>query len=576
MSFAEFCTYAGSTSGKPEVARAHKALDVVDLRNSDLPDDTVEKAVEIGYVVEVPHEIYNEKEFLKFKGVEMSKVKLKPNAKIMNERGEDEDVLVVRKKEPRRLIATMLLTSGRRTKVNRHVLRHGQGDDTFRWLTENHLKSRAFSNPRKKLLDTKGLDKIVRKHIRGLEGGGGEGADDGNGNNKPKVDKEKKKALPAPTWGSGNAGSKKEKHTPRKKKRQPGDGGDEDEALPVDPKSKSVTATCGGASSSSTTLDFPGVSFSKPGVDMSKENARGSHAGRSVVGGPAGSVVGSVKSLKGVCQSRETYFNFTAIMEGTQKGQAKAGAQRHLGALMAAKVPDTNAINRLETELKCYDKCALLVPDKIHSTPVTTIQKNIKDVRLDLGIECPLCVHAVLVQKWAEFLVQREKWDDIGSMLRIWTGDTPSVYKVDSPTLHSLLKKFEYSKESVDASILVLRAVAFGNKVVDLFAEATDGGVGQPYYFAEGILKQYTELECLGDEKIAENFKEIPDELAETYDEVCGTWPMLYCQPGSVASGLLRSSTRGWGSVLEGIMGSRQGSQGRYEAGVVRNEGESF
>jgi hypothetical protein len=531
MTFAEFCTYAGSTSGKPEVARSHKALESIDLSNSDLPDDIVEKAVEVGYLVEVPHEIYNEKEFLKFKGVEMSKVKLKPNAKIMNERGEDEEVLVVRKKEPRRLIATMFLSSGRHTRVNRHVLRPGQGDDTFRWLTDNHLKSRGFSNPRKKMLDTRGLDKIVRKHIRGLEGGGGEGADAGKVDNLKK--ERNKKAMPAPSWGSAGPKKADAAAARKNKKKQPEEGGDgdddDDEAVP---RKRPVPGRAASASSS-VTLDLPGVSFSKPGLKIAGESSRGSQAsqaGRSVIGGPAaGSVVGSVKSqVRG-----ETYFNFTAIMEGTQKGQAKAGAQRHLTSLIAAKVPDTNAINRLETELKCYDKCAVLAPDKIHSTPVTTIQQNIKDVRQDLGIECPLVVHSVLVQKWAEFLVQREKWGDVGSMVKVWAGDSTAAYNVDSPTLHSLLKKFEYSKESVDASIQVLRAVAFGNKVVELFAEATDGGLGQPYFFAEGILKQYVELETQGDDKIAEYFKDVPDDLAETYDEVGGTWPMLLARPGS-------------------------------------------
>jgi hypothetical protein len=244
------------------------------------------------------------------------------------------------------------------------------------------------------MLDTRGLDKIVRKHIRGLKGGGeGEGGEAGTTGDSLKQAERNKKDLVAPTWGSGAPTKKADAAARTKKKNQKED--DDEGEVPLSKRKKLVPGGAASSSSNSVTLDLPGVSFSKPGVTI--ESSRGSQAGRSVVGGPAGgSVVGSVRSMKGGQPPArcETYFNFTAIMEGTQKGQAKAGAQRHLSSLITAKVPDTNAINRLETELKCYDKCAVLVPDKILSTPVTTIQKNIKDVRQDLGIECPLVVHS--------------------------------------------------------------------------------------------------------------------------------------------------------------------------------------
>jgi len=212
------------------------------------------------------------------------------------------------------------------------------------------------------------------------------------------------------------------------------------------------------------------------------------------------------------------------------KGAAKAGALRRLSKLQASKTKDGKAIQAVEAEVECFDLAACLAPDRLPQQPYSTIQSNIKALKKH-GIECPPEVHFRLVFKWAEALIEKEKWAEVGPCLRIWQCDKEDSYKVDSPMLGPLLAKVGHTAETCEMAASCLCDAVYGNASLALFGEPTDGQQGMPFFFAEAILQQYIDLEAQGADEVMACFRDIPESLTAVFDEVAPEYKGLCAFP---------------------------------------------
>lgn len=87
--------------------------------------------VDVGYDIEVPHEIFNEQEFREHHGCSMASMNLEPNVEIFNEKGEFEQVLLVRSNAPRRLMMRGTMSTALRLSHFKHRIRELQPEETF-------------------------------------------------------------------------------------------------------------------------------------------------------------------------------------------------------------------------------------------------------------------------------------------------------------------------------------------------------------------------------------------------------------------------------------------------------------
>jgi hypothetical protein len=167
--------YEAICSGKSKVATPaaiaaaqHKASTLNILKDSfDRAD--VFGLVDVGYVVEVPHEIFNETEFRHRHGVSMEDIGLKPNVEIVNEKGEDEQVLLLRGGEPRRLIVKGTISTVLKQSHMKHHIRREQPEEKFDQKRSEAIEDRGFGLL--PLASPQEIQKKIHEHLEALRNG---------------------------------------------------------------------------------------------------------------------------------------------------------------------------------------------------------------------------------------------------------------------------------------------------------------------------------------------------------------------------------------------------------------------
>jgi hypothetical protein len=171
--------YEAICSGRSKVATPaaiaaaqHKASSLNILK------DTLDRAdvfglVDVGYVVQVPHEIFNETEFRHRHGVSMEDIGLTPNVEIVNEKGEDEQVLLLRVGEPRRLIVQGTISTVLRQSHMKYHIRREQPEEKFDQKRAESIEDRGFGHL--PLASAEEIRKKINEHLEALRNGEAQG-----------------------------------------------------------------------------------------------------------------------------------------------------------------------------------------------------------------------------------------------------------------------------------------------------------------------------------------------------------------------------------------------------------------
>lgn len=171
-----FPTQTYETLCEPKSKRLRRELDDGRQRlrkhgfdRDELPEFSCHGQVALGYRVKVPYTIYSEKEFRKCHGIDMQKVGLVCNTTITNEHGDDENVLAVRKNEPRTLEVVGFKRDLLQMSRMSHYIRSGQAEDTFSIAAQSAIEERGFDKPKARIIDEETVQAKVSAYIADAE-----------------------------------------------------------------------------------------------------------------------------------------------------------------------------------------------------------------------------------------------------------------------------------------------------------------------------------------------------------------------------------------------------------------------